>query len=118
MKAIEMFEELVQDCRKLSAVIDKEVKAKDKTITLEILKDYLDKTTVEGELLVLPILFYDVPAYDKMKVAVFVTEYLCWVKSQALQAFKENINPRTGEIFNMADRIHVKFRNYIFNELE
>lgn len=118
MKANEMFKEFVQDCRELSAVIEKEAKANGKTITMETLKDYLDKTTAEGELLVLPVLFFDVPEDDKMKVAVIVTEYLCWIRLQALQIFKENINPRTGEIFNMTDRMNVKFRNYILNELE
>lgn len=118
MKANEMFKEFVQDCRKLSTVIEKEATENSKTITMEILQNYLDETTVEGKCLVLPVLFFDVPEDDKMKVAVGVTEYLCWMRLQTLQIFKENINPRTGEIFNMTDRMNAKFRNYILNELE
>lgn len=119
MRANEMFYLFVTDCRELIELLEEECQSNGSNDNIALLKEYLVKTYLDDDgTLVLPIPFHNVPANDKMKIAVFVTEYLCEVKSTTFKIFKERKNVQTGLIFSKVGMMYKKFTGYILEALE
>ncbi len=115
MRANEMFWILLHDCREMSAYIDQEINNNGSNGNIELLKEYLDKTKMNDEGgLSLPIPFNDAPADDKLKIGVYVSEYLYCILMIASNLFKERRNTVVGNIFGVASRMHGNFKKWIF----
>lgn len=115
MRANEMFCILLQDCQEMSAFIDQEIAVNGSNRNIALLKEYLDKTKMNDEGgLTLPIPFNDAPADDKLKIGVFVSEYLYCILMMASDLFNERRNTIVGNIFGVASRMHENFKKWIF----
>ena len=99
MIANEMFQVFTQGCLEVSEIINEEIRINGSNEDIALLQEYLQSTKIKGKVLALPVPFNSVPADDKMKIAVFLTEYICEITSLAFRVFKHRQNLRTGDIF-------------------
>lgn len=100
MLANEMFQVFTQGCLEVSEIINEEIRINGSNDDIAVLQAYLQKTKIEGKVLVLPEPFNSVQADDKMKIAVFLTEYICGITFLAFKVFNHRQNLRTGDIFS------------------
>lgn len=100
---------------KVDESIFKEIEINGSNDNIALLKKYLDETKMDDEGgLALPIPFNDAPADDKLKIGVFVSEYLYFILMRASDLFRERRNTRVGNIFGVASRMHGNFKRWIF----
>lgn len=113
MTTYEMFNRLVQDARNISEVISELINQGFSNSDVLLLKEYLDKTHIEGNELILPLPFTNVSTTDSWKkVVIYVFEYVCNISFIAFQVYSERSNRLTAEIFSKASRMLKAFKEF------
>lgn len=117
MKAIEMFNLLVSDCKKMLEFLEKEIKENGTNNDIESLKSDLSEIKVVGGTLELPG-FRSPSTSQKIKIAVSVTQYVCELRELARQIYRERRKSKELQrIFNMTMDMKCRYESYIL-ELE
>lgn len=117
MKAEEMFNLLVSDCKKMLEFLEKEIEDNGTNNEIEFLKSDLSGIKVVCGTLSLPG-FRSPSTSQKIKIAVSVTKYVCELKELAKIIYRERRKSKAAQrIFNMTMDMDTRYESYIL-ELE
>lgn len=117
MKAIEMFNLLVSDCKKMLEFLEKEIENNGTNNNIEYLKSDLSGIKVVAGTLELPG-FRSPSTSQKIKIAVSVTQYVCELRELATEIYRERRKSKEAQsIFNMTMDMKHRYESYIL-ELE
>lgn len=118
MKAEEMFNLLVYDCKKMLELLEKEIENNGTNSDIELLKSDLSDINVLAGTLSLPG-FRSPSSTQKMKIAVSVTKYVCELKELARRIYRERRKSKELQrICTMTMDMDYRYESYILEELE
>lgn len=113
MTTYEMFNRLVQDAQDISEIISELINQGFSNSDVLLLKEYLDKTHLEGNVLVLPLPFTKISTTDsREKVIIYGFEYVCNIRFIAFQVYSARSNRLTADIFSKASKLCEAFKKF------